>query len=68
MSQMIALGQLIRVNCPCCGIAAWRVPVMLGTVRLTCGTCLGKATVRFYIERGLFSGPTFKMDVNRDLW
>lgn len=68
MSQIIALGQTVHVHCARCGRQAWRVSVMLGTQKLMCSECNGKTVIKFYVERDLYRGSLFKMDVRPSFW
>lgn len=64
MSQMIALGRTVYINCANCGKHAWQVSVMLGRQILTCPSCRGETDIRFYTERGCDDARAFKMDVS----
>ena len=70
MSQMIALGQTVFVNCAHCGRHAWRVSVMPGMQKLACPYCEHLTKVEFYIASGgdACARPLFKMDVRPTCW
>lgn len=67
MSQMIALGQTVHVNCANCGKHAWHVAVMPGTQKLRCPRCDHKTTIEFY-ESLSNGGRVFRMDVKGGCW
>ena len=68
MSQMIALGQPVHVNCASCGKHAWHVSVMPGTQKLICPRCGHQTNIEFYTQRGCDGVRLFKMDVKASNW
>lgn len=68
MSQMIALGQTVIVNCAHCGRHAWQVSVMPGSQKMVCPCCDHPTKVDFYVEDGRWGRPLFKMDVRPSCW
>lgn len=68
MSQMIALGQTIHVNCARCGKHAWHVAVMPGIQKLRCPRCDYCTVIEFYTRCCDDGTQMFKMDVRSCWW
>ena len=68
MSQMIALGQPVHVNCACCGKHAWQVSVLPGVQKLICPRCDHQTNIVFYTDGCSDGTRQFRMDVKPSNW
>ncbi len=68
MSQIIALGQPLHVNCAQCGKHAWHVSVMPGIQKLRCPRCHERTLIEFYSSRCSDGSKQFKMEVHGCFW